>query len=520
MVDQPLLTPDETASPKSPAPTTAKTSPSSWDAFVRRTVLLAVIYALPACLATAALTLGPQSANPDSWWHLATGRWIAQHHAIPRTDPFSAFGLGKPWWAYGWLFDLAVYGTYRSLGLIGPAICVVLLAAGTGIVLFQAIQKRTRVVAASVGLTALGILVLTHFYTPMPVLISAFLFIIEMDILFSAVTSERGEYSRRQVWLLPLLFALWANIHVEFVYGFAALVLAALTQNRALIQGPRGLQVVTTSNDNRSNLWLVSGVSFIATLLNPYGWRIYEVIVGLARDHAPFDFVLELRAPDFRIPSDYILILLMLSAAFVLGRVHFRGDLFAGLLLASTTIVSLRARHDEWVGLAVALLTIAVGFRANAARGSPATPWQQVFAGILALVLVFAWAKRRDFSNARLASDAAEGLPVNAAAFVLRQNFAGPLFNDFNWGGYLIWALPQLPVSMDGRTNVYGGVRTERSIATWRCLPGWNTDPDLNAANVVIGSVGAPLSSALEDDPQYRLVYQDAIAVVFIKSAH
>ncbi|HEX3375401.1 MAG TPA: hypothetical protein VHS29_00985, partial [Candidatus Acidoferrales bacterium] len=38
--------------------------------------------------------------DPDIWWHLATGRWILQHRAIPMTDPFSSYGMGKPWIAY------------------------------------------------------------------------------------------------------------------------------------------------------------------------------------------------------------------------------------------------------------------------------------------------------------------------------------------------------------------------------------------------------------------------------------
>ena len=43
--------------------------------------------------------------------------------------------------------------------------------------------------------------------------------------------------------------------------------------------------------------------------------------------------------------------------------------------------------------------------------------------------------------------------PARAAAFDESRGYGGPLFNDFNWGGYLIWRLPGLPVSVDGRTN-------------------------------------------------------------------
>jgi hypothetical protein len=46
--------------------------------------------------------------DEDIWWHLATGRWVAEHHALPQADPFSAYGQTQPYVAYSWLFDLLV----------------------------------------------------------------------------------------------------------------------------------------------------------------------------------------------------------------------------------------------------------------------------------------------------------------------------------------------------------------------------------------------------------------------------
>jgi len=487
--------------------------------YLRRTIVLGLIYALAACLAITSLTLGAGSANPDLWWHLRTGSWIVQHHRVPETDPFSAFGMNKPWLAYAWLFDLAIYGFYRWLGLIGPAVCVVSIAAAVGIVLHQALQTRMRGFAAPIALTSVGLLVLMRFSSAMPLLVSILLFAIEMDILFADLVDEPEQSSRRRLWVLPAIFALWANIHVAFLYGMAVLVIAALARNVGLVWGPGGLQIVSASRKRGDKLWVVTAASFIATFINPYSWRIYWVIWGLARDRAPFSFVSELRAPDFRTALDYILILIVLSAAFIIGRVRFRGNLFAGLLLAGTTIVSLRAAHDEWVALIVALLIIAVGCRRITVLEVSVRGRQRVLAGFFAILFVFAWAKRRNLSNAHLEADAAAYFPVKAAEFVAQHGLQGPVFNDFNWGGYLIWRLPNLPVSMDGRTNVYGGLRTARSIRTWNCMPDWKDDPDLNAANLVIGPTALPLSYALQYESGYKLVYRDAIAVVFLKKA-
>jgi hypothetical protein len=515
IAEQPPLMTDAAFAEASQNP--AASDPRAGHTFLRRTVLLAVIYAFPACLAITAITLGVGSANPDLWWHLGTGRWIAQHHAVPHTDPFSAFGMDKPWVAYSWLYDLTIYGFYHGLGLIGPAVCVILLATAIGIILYRAIRTRMRGFAASIALTSVGLVTIMRFFSAMPVLVSVLLFLIEMDILFRELVDDPANSSPRRLWLLPALFVLWANVHVEFVYGLAVLVFAALVQNLTLFQGLRGTRLVTMPKERRYRLWFVTLASFVATLVNPYSWRIYGVILGYARDRAPFNLVTELRAPNFRSPLDYVLIFIVLFAAFVLGRLRFRGNLFAGLLLAGTTVVSFRAAHDEWAVLVVALLIIAEGCSASRSPEVAVSRRQRILAAFLALLLLFAWAKQRDLSDARLEADAAAYFPVKAADFVLQQGLRGPLFNDFNWGGYLIWRLPGLPVSMDGRTNVHGGPRAERSTRTWSCMPGWKADPDLAAADLVIGSTAMPLSYALEDDPRYQLVYRDAAAVVFVR---
>jgi hypothetical protein len=101
---------------------------------------------------------------------------------------------------------------------------------------------------------------------------------------------------------------------------------------------------------------------------------------------------------------------------------------------------------------------------------------------------------------------------------VRKHHLIGPLYNDFNWGGYLIWRLPELRVSIDGRTNLYGDGRIARSNATWSGVHDWQTDSELTQARLVIGYVNAPLSSLLRSDSRFRLVYEDELAVVFVQA--
>ena len=113
----------------------------------------------------------------------------------------------------------------------------------------------------------------------------------------------------------------------------------------------------------------------------------------------------------------------------------------------------------------------------------------------------------------------ARQFPVAAARHIAAEGYRGPLFNDFNWGGYLAWALPNLPVALDGRTNLHGDERIERYGRVWAGVPGWHDDPDLAAAGVVVAEAQQPLVSLLRLDRRFREVYGDEVAVVFIRAA-
>src|SRR5690242_9225050 len=55
----------------------------------------------------------------DFFWHLATGRWIVEHHSIPRFDPLSLAAANVPWINGEWLYEVALYGVDRVAGFHG-----------------------------------------------------------------------------------------------------------------------------------------------------------------------------------------------------------------------------------------------------------------------------------------------------------------------------------------------------------------------------------------------------------------
>src|SRR6185437_15928516 len=135
-----------------------------------------------------------------------------------------------------------------------------------------------------------------------------------------------------------------------------------------------------------------------------------------------------------------------------------------------------------------------------------------LIATVAAAPLLFALLK---VDNVHLESKLAAAMPVHAAEFVKSRNLKGPLFNDYNWGGYLMWN-PGLPVSIDGRAALDGDALIARSIPTWNGLPGCDRNPELRKAQLVIGPVDAPLNQLLRFNAHFEVAYQDNVAAVFV----
>ena len=453
--------------------------------------------------------LGTVVLDNDLWWHLRTGQWVLAHHAVPATDPFSTPGAGKPWAAYSWLFEIALYGIFQAFGLTGIVVLVGASSLAIAAALHRLILRFQLPFAVTFLLCAIGFVALSPMYTPRPWLLTLLFFTIEIIILVSWYGGHR-----HSLFWLPLIFTLWANIHIQFVYGLFLLGVAALSN---LLVGYRAAPIEAPPPFRNSRELIVTTVaSALATLLNPYGVGVYFVIWQYASQWVPFALVQELKAATFRSAPEWLLLFTAMAAAYLLG---FRKEKWPlpYLLLAAGAAISFRATRDLWFLLLIALPVIAWELSKLPWKRRERPPrWYAIPVAVCIVLIGCAVVRLRHLDQAHLDKLLAERYPVAAAEFVADHHLRGPLFNDFDWGGYLIWRLPELPVSMDGRTNVYGNDELRRHYATWTGAPSWKSDPGLASANVVIANVNLPLTSLLESDVRFREVYRDHVAAVFV----
>ncbi|MGE5220469.1 MAG: hypothetical protein ACM3SP_25980 [Chloroflexota bacterium] len=473
---------------------------------IRQAILVSLIYLVPAAQALLPID------DPDIWWRLRVGEWIAAHRSVPFVDSFSAYDAGRSWIDYSWLFELAVYLAHRWLGLVGIVLLIVSLALCIAHAARQLIRRYSFPLPAEVLLVGLALAALKPLMTPRPWLISILFFAIELGIIYQARATKKA----RCLWLLPLLFWVWANFHIQFVYGLAAVGLLAGEALLIAIANRRGWTLEKPDLSPPSLIVLVFACT-AATLLTPYHYLIYKQVFDyMFVQTAAFDYIAELHPMFFRAPQDWIVLLLALAAAFALG--WGRGwRPFPLLLLLMAALLAFRARRDAWVLALVALATIGEAF--GSYRSTEAyrfTKTQAALAICIGAVVLYTLALSRGISEAGLEKIVEEKYPVRAAAFVRDKKLSGPVFNHYDWGGFLLWSLPSIGVVTDGRTNLYEDSQIERSLSTWDGAPGWQADPDLRRANLIIADKGRALTTLLRADPRYKIAYEDATAVVFV----
>lgn len=446
--------------------------------------------------------------DPDVWWHLRTADWMIQHRAVPRQDPFST-QAGRPWVAYTWLFDLVLDGFYRLAGLRGLLAfgCLSMLAITAAVLaLIRRWQKSLLLSGIFTVMAVAGMLPLS---SPRPWLPSVLFFTWELHLLLSAAEDRAP---RRLFWLVPL-FALWANLHIQFTLGLFVLGLA-------VVESMLGRFIPETLVDRASAAlswrWMLGifGLCVAATLLNPYHARLYVVALQLLGQTELWDLVTELRAMSFRFSTHWIVLFTAIDAAVAWGA-HRRMRLLLALLFPFALYLSFRSQRDQWVVVITSVTMLAYATRGLALPPYVLGPRQRLaVAGIVLLGCLATWPLLRESG---LTDSVAHEYPVQALAHLQQAGYPGPMFNPYRWGGYLEYFYPRQPASMDGRTLVHGEARIVQHVRTLCAKKEWSDDADLARANLAVLESGSPLCNLLRRDPQFDVKYADDVATVLVR---
>jgi hypothetical protein len=454
----------------------------------------------------------------EVWVHLRTGIWMLENHAIPRTGLFSQYS-NLAWNDSSWGFDLLLAAAHKHLGLRAIPILLMLLKAGVAVVTFLLAYSGRRDFWKAIVLSALAQYVISGLQ-PLPYVFSVLFFAIELQLLAS---SMRSGSARWLYWLLPL-FVLWANLHIQFVAGLALLavfLVAYLVEYCLRSLNVRWLhpQIV------RPPLMQVSAIAVVcllATFATPYGFRLLPDFLKSQYSDVAFVHFSEMASMSFRRPQDYVLMLLVMMAFLALGRKRSL-EPFELLVLLAGTALAFRIQRDAWL---VVLSATAVLSRMSSSERHENEPqpmtvrtWEWGAIAAAAAIVVAIGAVRLPGRDAMM-DRIGENLPVKACDYIVSNNLPAPLFNEYSWGSFLTWYLPQYPVVVDSRVELYGHYVLTKYFDVVGGKERLDSDPMVARAGTLLLERNSAMAKALRNLPalssQYWLVYSDEMANVFV----
>jgi hypothetical protein len=516
--------------------------------------------------------------NTDTWWHLAGGRWIVQHHRIPSLDPLSFTASDHAWVNVQWLFDVVIYGLYQ---LGGPSLLVIVsaLAYAAAVALMLVNVRRYADAVTTAVLGGWAVLVAQERFAIRPEMLT-YLLLQALIYLYGTARDDRG----RRLWLVPVVMALWANCHSLFSVGVVVIVCQiAGTLLSELPFLPGGWRTPVDAQTRNRIVWTgLAGIA--ATILNPFGIRgalfPVELLSRFNRENPSFRMIGEFQPPfsgyfvTLSITAYQVLVVvasIVVLAALVTaavrggtiaapqkggGRAQRRRtgapppppretpvvrepcppiDLAMVAVFIGVAYLSMQARRNMALfamagtpAFAAALSILASQFPEGARRG---LGWvgQAVAVALVPVVLGFSWyvASNGFYRSNDEMHEFGLGVfdvrfPIRASQFAKDQRLPGPVFNDLSNGGYMTWDEP-IPggVYVDGRLEVYDAPFLDTYVRQVGNPTEWQQEMDRRNVQTVVFFHWWPnhrnLNNYLLRDPRWAVVYYDETSIVAVR---
>src|SRR5271157_1770368 len=265
-------------------------------------------------------------ADAEIGWHIRTGEQILTTHSLPRTDPFSSTMQGQPWFAWEWLYDIPLGVLHQACGLNGVVwLCALLVAAIFALLLSQLLKRGTGLPLAVVLMLLALAAATIHLYAR-PHIVSwlfSLLWWVALENWERWERPERGSLPRWIPWFFPASMLLWVNLHGGWIFGTALLGTYTLAASVESVRARKNDPFAAIRAAHRARAMAMAWVaSALATLVNPFGWRLHAHIYRYLSDRYLMNRIDEFRSPDFHGWAErcFAVILLLTLIAFAGNR--------------------------------------------------------------------------------------------------------------------------------------------------------------------------------------------------------
>lgn len=466
--------------------------------------------------------LGPRMLNVDGdlGRHLTIGKYILEQRQIPTKDIFSHTMQGEPLTPHEWLAQSIFALSYLVGNLDGVVWFCALIIAITFSAIFAQSLARSKLIFVALFWTILAAAASSLHWLTRPHLFTM-LMVVPWIILL-----ERIRHSDNRLWwLLPVLMFVWANLHGAYIAGFVILGFYFIGELwEILAEGAQeGWQ-----QRLRSYLYAAAS-SFLFTLINPAGWRLWETSLGYIRNRYLVGHTAEYLPPNFHEASTWPFLIMIGLSLLVLGLNRVRIHPSHVFLLSGWGVMSLYSVRNVPI-FALIAAPILADLSAETVRtwktgeaflkfDRRITAIESSLTGnvwpiltVMGIALVFAGGGSLDFAGQGNRFDRGE-FPVEAVDWLQEQPQPGRIFNYFPWGGYLLYRnWPQTLVFIDGQTDFYGEQLTRQYEQVLTLGAGWREVLSDYQIDWVLMPTNSELIVDLSRDPSWQVLYQDPVA--------
>ena len=470
-------------------------------------VMLAVSLAV-----LAVLTVRSRFDDPDMWWHLKSGEIIWTTHAIPATDIFSYTTHHHAYVPHEWLSQVIIYGAYRVGGYTGLMLWLCFFASAVLIAGYALCWLYSG--NAKVGF--LGAMVIWLFATIglaiRPQMIGYLFLVFELLLVHLGRT-------RNPRWFmgLPPLFAVWVNCHGSFFLG---LIVLGIYLFSSFFDFRMGSLVSSRWEPHCQRMLAFALVLSVAALfVNPIGFRqVLYPLNTLLHQPIGLSLVQEWRPLQLNAARG-IAWAVTLGCVFLLVIMRWSELLWHELLLLALG-AWLASSHERMLFvfgiLAGPVISRLLSTEWDSYSSKEDLPWANAVLISAALMFIFWIFPTRQ----SLAGQVLQQSPVKAVDFIKAHHLPGRMFNEYGYGGYLIWEVPEQPVFIDGRADVFEWTGIFEEYGQWMSLQG---DPhtllDKYGINFCLLERQSSMANVLPLLHDWKLAYSDNSSVIFTRVA-
>jgi hypothetical protein len=458
--------------------------------------------------------------DPDFWWHIRIGRWMLDNSSLPRTDLFTFTVPGHAWTDHEYLTEVLMWLVYSSTGVVGVSIAFGAVTWAGFWILYRQVRRRPFIIAGT-GL-ALAAIAGSPIWGPRAQMITFALTCLELYWIHGYLSGRS-----RALNVFPLVMVVWANLHGGWVIGFVWLGVALAAE---LI----GWAWDRSNPAHRAHvrfLAIISAASAVAVLATPHGLSLYLYPFQTVGSVAQEKLIVEWFSPDFH--QAYLKPFEVMVFLVIIGFALRRPRLFDILLVLVALALALQSVRNVALFVAAATPVVIASYSdywnelVTSRKWTLTLPHRPLFAVTTAVaLLVVAGATAihigADVNPTQQQSLIASTYPVGAADWLAANPDVGTrMYNQYGWGGYLanrfypqanrkVFIFGEAALMGDSLLNQYEDVQTLR--------PDWKQVLDQWKVDYVVYNRGEPLANVLATQPEWTLVYQDDVAVIFVRN--